>query len=182
MGEHRVVLVLTDGLAAGWRSDAVLPLLRELGRSEPLAVLHLLPQRLWFRTGLDVYRMRLGSARPWAPNESLRWELRTSPLEPVDDDRAARAGVVPVPVLERTGHSLTGWVDLVTGRASEGVEMSGVRARDWKRRPDAARAVPWVDDVPDPASAVPRGSACRSSGPPPRPPRSRSPPASRRLL
>lgn len=33
--------------------------------------------------------------------------------------------------------------------------MSGVRARDWKRRPDAARAVPWVDDVPDPASAVP---------------------------
>ncbi|QDN78860.1 tetratricopeptide repeat protein [Streptomyces sp. S1A1-7] len=155
VGEHRVVLVLTDGLAAGWRSDAVLPLLRELGRSEPLAVLHLLPQRLWFRTGLDVYRMRLGSAHPWAPNESLRWELRTSPLEPVDDDRAARAGVVPVPVLERTGHSLTGWVDLVTGRASEGVEMSGVRARDWKRRPDAARAVPWVDDVPDPASAVP---------------------------
>ncbi|MCX4408968.1 FxSxx-COOH system tetratricopeptide repeat protein [Streptomyces sp. NPDC059441] len=155
VGERRVVLVLTDGLAAGWRSDAVLPLLRELGRSEPLAVLHLLPGRLWFRTGLDVYRMRLGSARPWAPNESLRWELRTSPLEPVDDDTAARAGVVPVPVLERTGHSLTGWVDLVTGRASEGVEMSGVRARDWKRRPDAARAVPWVDDVPDPASAVP---------------------------
>ncbi|MFD8220336.1 FxSxx-COOH system tetratricopeptide repeat protein [Streptomyces sp. NPDC059697] len=155
VGEHRVVLVLTDGLAAGWRSDAVLPLLRELGRSEPLAVLHLLPQRLWFRTGLDVYRMRLGSGHPWAPNDSLGWELRTSPLEPVDDDSAARAGVVPVPVLERTGHSLTCWVDLVTGRASEGVEMSGVRARDWKRRPDAARAVPWVDDVPDPASAVP---------------------------
>ncbi|MFF8026401.1 FxSxx-COOH system tetratricopeptide repeat protein [Streptomyces sp. NPDC007896] len=155
VGEHRVVLVLTDGLAAGWRSDAVLPLLRELGRSEPLAVLHLLPQRLWFRTGLDVYRMRLGSGHPWAPNDSLGWELRTSPLEPVDDDSAARAGVVPVPVLERTGHSLTCWVDLVTGRAFEGVEMSGVRARDWKRRPDAARAVPWVDDVPDPASAVP---------------------------
>ncbi|WP_217567449.1 FxSxx-COOH system tetratricopeptide repeat protein [Streptomyces sp. GbtcB7] len=155
VGEHRVVLVLTDGLAAGWRSDAVLPLLRELGRSEPLAVMHLLPQRLWFRTGLDVYRMRLRSGHPWAPNDSLGWELRTSPLEPVDDDTAARAGVVPVPVLERTGHSLTGWVDLVTGRASDGVEMSGVRARDWKQRPDAARAVPWVDDVPDPASAVP---------------------------
>ncbi len=99
--------------------------------------------------------MRLSSGRPWAPNDSLGLELRTSPLEPVDDTTAARAGVVPVPVLEQTGHSLTGWVDLVTGRASEGVEMSGVRARDWKRRPDAARAVPWVDDVPDPASAVP---------------------------
>ncbi len=155
VGEHRVVLVLTDGLAAGWRSDAVLPLLRELGRSEPLAVLHLLPQRLWFRTGLDVHRMRLKSGRPWAPNDSLRWELRTSPLEPVDDDPAARSGVVPVPVLERTDHSLSDWADLVAARAGDWVEMSGVRARDWKRRPDAARAVPWVDDVPDPASAVP---------------------------
>ncbi|WP_409471215.1 FxSxx-COOH system tetratricopeptide repeat protein [Streptomyces sp. HC307] len=151
---HRVVLVLTDGLAAGWRAGAVLPLLRELGRSEPLAVLHLLPQRLWFRTGLDVHRMRLGAAHPWAPNDSLRWELRTSPLEPVDD-AAARAGVVPVPVLEPTERSLSCWVDLVAGRATGWTEMSGVRARDWKRRADAARAVPWVHDVPDPDSAVP---------------------------
>ena len=151
---HRVVLVLTDGLAAGWRAGAVLPLLRELGRSEPLAVLHLLPQRLWFRTGLDVHRMRLSAALPWAPNDSLQWELRTSPLEPVEE-ASARAGVVPVPVLESTERSLSSWVDLVAGRASGGTEMSGVRARDWKRRPDAARAVPWVQDVPDPDSAVP---------------------------
>ncbi|WP_317454031.1 FxSxx-COOH system tetratricopeptide repeat protein [Streptomyces sp. TRM68416] len=152
--EHRVVLVLTDGLAAGWRSDAVLPLLRELGRSEPLSVLHLLPQQLWSRTGLDVHRMRLSSAGSWAPNDLLRWELRTSPLEPVDDPDA-RAGVVPVPVLELTERSLSGWVDLVAGRTDGWVEMSGLRARDWKRRADAARAVPWVQDVPDPASAVP---------------------------
>jgi tetratricopeptide (TPR) repeat protein len=151
---HRVVLVLTDGLAAGWRAGAVLPLLRELGRSEPLAVLHLLPQRLWFRAGLDVHRMHLSATRPWAPNDSLRWELRTSPLEPVED-ATARAGVVPVPVLEATERSLSCWVDLVAGRGSGGTEMSGVRARDWKRRPDAARAVPWGHGVPDPDSAVP---------------------------
>jgi tetratricopeptide (TPR) repeat protein len=152
--ERRVVLVLTDGLAAGWRSDAVLPLLRELGRTEPLAVLHLLPQNLWSRTGLDVNRMRFSSARPWAANDALRWELRASPLEPVDDPDA-RSGVVPVPVLEPTEHSLSGWVDLVTRGTGDWVEMSGVRARDWKRRADAARAVPWVEDVPDPASGVP---------------------------
>ncbi|MET7450782.1 FxSxx-COOH system tetratricopeptide repeat protein [Streptomyces sp. NPDC005574] len=152
---HRVVLVLTDGLAAGWRSDAVLPLLRELGRSEPLAVVHLLPQRLWFRTGLDPHRMRLRAGSPWAPNHALEWQLRTSPLEPVDDDAAGRSGVVPVPVLELTERSLSVWVDMVAGRDEDWVETSGVRARDWKRRPDAARAVPWVEDVPDPASAVP---------------------------
>lgn len=76
----------------------------------------------------------------------------------MDDDPAARSGVVPVPVLERTDHSLSDWAGLVAARAGDAdgwVEMSGVRARDWKRRPDAARAVPWVDDVPDPASAVP---------------------------
>ncbi|MER7486919.1 FxSxx-COOH system tetratricopeptide repeat protein [Streptomyces sp. NPDC126497] len=151
---HRVTLVLTDGLAAGWRAGAVLPLLRELGRSEPLAVLHLLPQRLWFRTGLDVHRMHLSATRPWAPNDSLRWELRTSPLEPVED-ATAQAGVVPVPVLESTRRSLSGWVGLVTGRGPGGTETSGVRARDWKRRPDAARALPWDHGVPDPDSAVP---------------------------
>ncbi|MGW0580368.1 FxSxx-COOH system tetratricopeptide repeat protein [Streptomyces sp. NPDC002920] len=152
---HRVVLVLTDGLAAGWRSDAVLPLLRELGRAEPLAVLQLPPQRLWFRTGLDVHRMRLSAPRPWAANSELRWELQTSPLESVDDTPASRVGAVPVPVLEATARSLSGWVGLVTGRAPQWAEMSGVRAREWKRRTDAARAVPWIEDVPDPASAVP---------------------------
>ncbi|MER5433200.1 FxSxx-COOH system tetratricopeptide repeat protein [Streptomyces sp. NPDC002588] len=152
---RRAVLVLTDGLAGGWRSDAVLPLLRELGRTQPLAVLQLPPQRLWFRTGLDVHRMRLSTPRPWAPNGELVWELQTSPLESVDDAPAARAGVVPVPVLEATERSLASWVELVTGRAPQWTETSGVRAREWKRRRDAARAVPWIDDVPDPASAVP---------------------------
>ncbi|MET9441510.1 FxSxx-COOH system tetratricopeptide repeat protein [Streptomyces sp. NPDC006610] len=151
---RRAVLVVTDGLAAGWRSDAVLPLLRELGRAEPLAVLHLLPQRLWFRTGLDVHRMALSAEAPWAPNPALRWELRTSPLEQVDDV-LARDGVVPVPVLEMTERSLSCWTDLITGRAQGWTEMSGIRARDWKQRPDAARAVPWVQDVPDPDSALP---------------------------
>ncbi|MER6674495.1 FxSxx-COOH system tetratricopeptide repeat protein [Streptomyces sp. NPDC000983] len=151
--ERRVVLVLTDGLAAGWRSDAVLPLLRELGRTEPLAVLHLLPQHLWSRAGLEANRMRFSSSRPWAANDTLRWELRNSPLEPVDDPEA-RTGVIPVPVLEPTERSLSGWVGLVTSGSGEWVEMSGVRARDWKRRADAARAVPWVVDVPDPASGV----------------------------
>ncbi|UXY31133.1 FxSxx-COOH system tetratricopeptide repeat protein [Streptomyces sp. HUAS TT20] len=151
--DHRVVLVLTDGLAAGWRSGAVLPLLRELGGMGPLAVLQLPPQRLWFRTGLDVHRMRLRAEAPWTPNTRLRWEMRTSPLEPVDDGDPA--GVVPVPVLELAERSLAGWVDLVTGRRPGWLEMSGVRAREWKRRVDAARAVPWIDDVPDPASAVP---------------------------
>lgn len=153
---HRVAVVLTDGLAAGWRSEAVLPLLRELGRAWPLSILHLLPQRLWFRTGLDGHRMKLRANRPWALNDSLRWELRTSPLEAVEDaDAHARAGAVPVPVLELTERSLTGWVDLVAGQAADWVELSGLLARDWKRRPDAARAVPWIEDVPDPASAVP---------------------------
>ncbi|QIT45273.1 tetratricopeptide repeat protein [Streptomyces antibioticus] len=151
---HRVVLILTDGLAAGWRSDAVLPLLRELGRTEPVALLQLPPQRLWFRTGPEVLRMRLRADRPWAANAALRWELRTSPLETTDDGLDG-TGVMPVPVLELTERSLSGWVALVTGRCRGWTEMSGLRAREWKRRADAARAVPWIDDVPDPASAVP---------------------------
>ena len=154
-GRHRLTLVVTDGLATGWLSDAVSPLLREWGRSGPVAVLNPLPQRLWFRTGLDVARVRLQAPRAWAPNSELRWELRETRLEPPRSGPEAGEGAVVVPVLEATERWLTAWADLV-GRPSSGwCELSAMQATEWKRRPDAARTVPWLEDILDPGSAVP---------------------------
>lgn len=166
-GGGRLVLVLTNGLAAGWRSDAVLPLLRSWGKSAPVAVLHLLPQHLWFRSGLDASRVRIRAPRAWVPNTGLEWELRETPLEALDDESGADRepdhgrgrdpdpDTVPVPVLEPTERWISAWVQLIDGTSGDWFEMSAVRAHEWKRRPDAARAVPWADYVPDPASAVP---------------------------
>ncbi|SEN16512.1 NB-ARC domain-containing protein [Actinacidiphila rubida] len=154
-GRHRLVLVMTDGLATGWLADAVSPLLRAWGRSGPVAVLNPLPQRLWFRTGLDVARVRLQAPRPWAPNSDLRWELRETPLDPPRPEPESGEAAVVVPVLEATDRWLAAWADLV-GRPSSGwCELSAMRATEWKRRPDAARAVPWLEDILDPSSAVP---------------------------
>jgi hypothetical protein len=153
---RRVILVLTDGLAAGWRSGAVLPLLRAWGRGSPVAVVHVLPQQLWFRTGLDVCRVRLRAAHSWAANSELDWELRDAPVETHDpDEPEAETDTVLVPVLALTNRWAEAWTELVMGPEPQWLEMSAIRAREWKRRPDAARALPWTDDVPDPLSTVP---------------------------
>ncbi|MEU3738889.1 MULTISPECIES: FxSxx-COOH system tetratricopeptide repeat protein [unclassified Streptomyces] len=153
---RRVVLVLTDGLAAGWRSGAVMPLLRAWGRTCPVAVVHVLPQQLWFRTGLDVSRVRLRAGRAWAANSELDWELREAPVESRDpDEPEAEGDPVLVPVLALTNRWAEAWTQLVMGPEPRWLEMSATRAREWKRRPDAARALPWTDDVPDPHSTVP---------------------------
>lgn len=154
--ERRVILVLTDGLAAGWRSGAVMPLLRAWGRTCPVAVVHVLPQHLWFRTGLDVCRVRLRADHAWAANGELDWELREAPVAVRDPDEPdAEGDAVLVPVLALTNRWAEAWTRLVMGPEPHWLEMSAIRAREWKRRPDAARALPWTDDVPDPLSTVP---------------------------
>ncbi|TLS40346.1 tetratricopeptide repeat protein [Streptomyces montanus] len=175
---RRVVLMLTDGLAAGWRSGAVQPLLRTWGRTSPVAVVHLLPQQLWFRTGLDVSRVRIRAPRAWAANSEFDWEPRVAPVElpgtdehetERDEHRTERdegdadgdadtdtdAGSVVIPVLALTNSWAAALTRLVSEREPHWLDLSAIQAREWKRRPDAARGLPWVGHVPDPQSTVP---------------------------
>ncbi|MFJ3336891.1 FxSxx-COOH system tetratricopeptide repeat protein [Streptomyces sp. NPDC086766] len=160
-GTRRVVLVVTDGLAAGWRLGAVQPLLRAWGRTDPVAVLHLLPPHLWFRTGLNVSRVRIRAARAWAANRAWEWEEREVPagLPGADDSEGGTEGAegdaVVVPVLALTGRWAGALTRLVAGPEHQWLDLSAIRARAWKSRPDAARALPWAEDVPDPHSTVP---------------------------
>ncbi|MBX9396398.1 tetratricopeptide repeat protein [Streptomyces sp. TRM72054] len=155
---RRVVLVLTDGLAAGWRLGAVQPLLRGWARTCPVAVVHLLPQQLWFRTGLDVYRVRIRAPHGWAANSAWDWEEREPPagLRDTDEAGAERDGTaVVVPVLALTGPWAAALTRLVSGPEPEWLDLSAIQAREWKSRPDAARALPWAEELPDPLSTVP---------------------------
>ncbi|MFG2029066.1 FxSxx-COOH system tetratricopeptide repeat protein [Streptomyces sp. NPDC048825] len=156
---RRLVLVLTDGLAAGWRSGAVLPLLRAWGRTCSVAVVHMLPQQLWFRTGLDVSRVRIRAPRAWAANSELDWEPRVAPVELPDtserDTEGDDADAVVVPVLALTNSWAAALTRLVSGQEPHWLDLSVIQAREWKRRPDAARALPWAEYVPDPQSTVP---------------------------
>ncbi|MFJ4470006.1 FxSxx-COOH system tetratricopeptide repeat protein [Streptomyces sp. NPDC089424] len=155
---RRVVLVLTDGLAAGWRLGAVQPLLRGWGRSCPVAVVHLLPQQLWFRTGLDVYRVRIRAPRGWTANSAWDWEEREPPagLRDTDDAVTDRDGTaVVVPVLALTRRWAAALTRLVSGPEPEWLDLAAIQAREWKSRPDAARALPWAAELPDPLSTLP---------------------------
>ncbi|NUP44607.1 MAG: tetratricopeptide repeat protein [Streptomyces sp.] len=158
VGTRRVVLVLTDALAAGWRLGAVQPLLREWARTCPVAVIHLYPPHLWFRTGLDVHRIRVRAPQAWTANSTWDWEERAAPTGLADNGSGgeARRGAVVVPVLALTDRWAQALTRLVAGPEPEWLDLSAIQAREWKSRPDAARALPWTaEDVPDPRSTVP---------------------------
>ncbi|MFE9421993.1 FxSxx-COOH system tetratricopeptide repeat protein [Kitasatospora sp. NPDC006697] len=159
-----LLMVVTDGLGSAWRCGAVLPLLQARARSLPVAVLQLLPQQLWYRTGLEVRRVGLRAAAGWLPNSELECEAHDTPLDLLarEADPAARRErpdrpdeSVPVPVLELDARWTEPWARLVSGRAGDGgaaggpVELTVLRADRWKRRPDAARNLPWTVDAPD---------------------------------
>jgi tetratricopeptide (TPR) repeat protein len=56
---RQVVLVVTDTIAPGWRSGAVCRLLSKWARAMPVAIVNVLPQRLWPWGGLSPGRVRL---------------------------------------------------------------------------------------------------------------------------
>jgi tetratricopeptide (TPR) repeat protein len=139
---RRILLVLTDGVGRCWREDLVSPLLAQWGAAMPLAVIHLLPQRLWARGGLALHRARLTVPGPLRPNQRWELELPDAWLEP-DPAAAAPAGVVPVPVLELEARWLGWWAQLVTGRyrdpADAIVLLAGSTTSDHAREPASLR-------------------------------------------
>ncbi|MFD8046022.1 FxSxx-COOH system tetratricopeptide repeat protein [Streptomyces chartreusis] len=125
-GRRRMLLVVTDGLAAGWRTGAALLGLRAQLDLGPTAVVHLMPQPLWFRSGLSVQHLELRGRRPWNANGDYVWRLREMPLEVDGAERDAQHDVVPMPVLEFTKRSMAAWAMLVHAGNGDWLEMSAL--------------------------------------------------------
>ncbi|MFW6689451.1 FxSxx-COOH system tetratricopeptide repeat protein [Streptomyces sp. MAR4 CNX-425] len=149
-GARTVVLVATDGLAAGWHLGVVQELLREWGRKLPVAVIELLPPPLWYRTGLTVSRLRVRADHAWAANGTWEWRERdvpaASPGHP-DDDAEGEPSVMPV--LSLTHHGARALAHLLSGDAHRWVDLPAFLAHRWKNRPDLARPLPWLAEPPD---------------------------------
>lgn len=120
-----VVLVLTDGAAPAWRSGAAQRLLALWGRRQPVAVLHMLPQRLWHRTGLHPSRVRLRASGPWSADRRPSWEPAEA-LSEVLRHLAGRSAAVPVPVLEPHPDWLEPWARFVGTDGPREVELAAV--------------------------------------------------------
>lgn len=136
--DRRILLVLTDGVGQCWRQDLVSPLLAQWGASMPVAVVHLLPQRLWARGGLALHRARLTVPGLLRPNRRWGLELSDAWLEP-DPAAATPAGVVPVPVLELDARWLGWWARLLTGGHRDPAQATVLLAGDHAREPASSQ-------------------------------------------
>ncbi|WIV61292.1 FxSxx-COOH system tetratricopeptide repeat protein [Amycolatopsis nalaikhensis] len=125
----RLMLVLTDGIGEAWRRDLVAPLLAQWSRRMPVAVVHLLPQHLWKKSGIALHRASLSSPGPFQPNRRYALDLPDAWMTWADPEKAM-SGAVPVPVLELAGRWFGWWVRLLARPAGEAVPATVLLARD----------------------------------------------------
>lgn len=112
---RRMVMVVSDCLGPSWRSGAAQKLLAQWGRSQPVAILQPLPQRLWSYTSVHPAPVRLRAGRAGVANEQLSWDSGTLAAK-------GKKRAVPVPVLELDADWLTAWSRLTGAPGSSGVD------------------------------------------------------------
>ena len=135
--------MLTDGIGDGWRTGAVTRVLAAWARHTPVALVNLLPQRLWH---WSRSRRRAGcglrAASPGVPNARL--QVRTEAGLSIKDDSA-----VPIPVLGLEPEWWSAWARLIGVPGAGWVDTTAVFVE-----PDAVVEEPVVE--PDsPAAEIP---------------------------
>ncbi|GAA3978802.1 hypothetical protein GCM10022232_08340 [Streptomyces plumbiresistens] len=120
---RRTVLLLTDGVGPAWYGRELPDALADWSRDRPVAVLQVLPSRLWHRTALRAASVRARGTE--AGRATL--EVRSSgPLPGIARGRAGaadRARISWLPVLEVSGEWLGPWARLVAGRTTDWVPL-----------------------------------------------------------
>ncbi|KIH98248.1 hypothetical protein LP52_13755 [Streptomonospora alba] len=134
---RRLVVVLSDCVDRAWSDGRMARLLELWGRHCPVAVAHLLPQRLWSRCAPRIVPVRLEAPRVNAPNALLRVVPRDVSAQP------ALAGVA-VPVVEIEERWLSVWARLIGDPALPPLPGAALftGAPAAKRRPKPERLSP----------------------------------------
>lgn len=126
---RKLILVVTDAAAAGWRRPAVWQLLRAWSQAAATALVDPLPMRLWRRSALDLPAVRVGSTVVGGANTTLHYRL---PLRLRTRDERTRDWL-PLPVVAFAPHSV--------GRWSRAIMRSDPHGCDAVLVPDGGRAV-----------------------------------------
>ncbi|MEW2519089.1 SAV_2336 N-terminal domain-related protein [Actinacidiphila alni] len=112
---RRIVLVASDYVSPSWADGTLDRLLHTWGQYGPVALVQLLPRRMWQRSALNVHEVRLRAGMPGAPNA----RLGVTPLEGTPSVRHPfTASSMAVPVLELDPRWLGPWAALVSGETS----------------------------------------------------------------
>ena len=109
---RRLILVVSDCVAAIWRNGAVNSILKDWTKSQPVAIVQMLPDWLWLRTGLaSGASVILGSLAPVMRNKSLL--IKELLLwKDIDLDRG-----IKVPVLTLDPKVALNWSQMVAGKS-----------------------------------------------------------------
>jgi nucleoside phosphorylase len=110
---HRLVLVITDTVAAGWSTPGVQDVLRHWASHGPVALLNVLPRRLWDRGAIRPQPHLVRAPRPAAPNAS--WQLGHAARSHRQRHRTALAESIAIPVVEANSRSVSALAELVAG-------------------------------------------------------------------
>ncbi|NJR31835.1 MAG: hypothetical protein HC778_01825 [Chamaesiphon sp. CSU_1_12] len=116
---RRLILVATDCVSGFWRTGELLPALQLWAKSSPMAIVQMLPEWLWNRSGLGLAAtVRFTAQAAGTPNDRL---MATS-ISFCDDFDLDLGVKVPVVTLEP--EPIEAWAQLVAGKG--GVRSPGV--------------------------------------------------------
>ncbi len=72
---RRLIIIVSDCVSSHWYNGAIIPVLKAWSQRQPLAILQMLPEWLWLRTGLgNGASVLLKSLAPGAANQRLQIE------------------------------------------------------------------------------------------------------------
>jgi tetratricopeptide (TPR) repeat protein len=130
---RRVILVVSDCVSRAWVTDAMAAPLRIWGEVSPVALVHMLPQRLWPGCPPTFAAVRLSSLHAGVPNAGvpnvrLGIEGRYGDVGP--DDLG-----VPIPVLEPEARWIKPWASLVAGTGDRWVNGMAMFTGQLARHP-----------------------------------------------
>ena len=167
---RRLILVVSDCASRGWRKGAMLSAMLDWGRRGPLALVQVLPERLWGATALGESAERFRAYSAGAPNSSLHaqqvyFDYLQEPEEPEKKTPSPARITIPVPVVNLEGWSVAPWARLVANvgdATAEGVTIS-VPSRAAESGPEAEKSPPEPQPVLTAEQRVARFRAAASS-------------------
>ena len=107
---RQLILVISDCVSPLWRQGEIHPLLKQWSEAGPVAIVQLLPERVWNRSALGLgFPVQLSALVPGVASPQL--EVADLPVwEAVD-----LAAALTVPVVTLEPDSLTQWAEVVAG-------------------------------------------------------------------
>ncbi len=109
---RRLIIVVTDCVSPVWHNGEMIQLLELWGQSNPVAMLQMLPRRLWSRSALrEATRVKLQASTAGLPNTKLKMDTSACWF----DDKIQTGFKIPVLTIEPK--SLATWANMIVGKS-----------------------------------------------------------------